>query len=241
MAGTAVIQDSRIHHYTQQGISVNDTHATIARCHVDRGLGLNLLIQNSGILLNRSWAVVDVDTVTWHRNYGIRAAFLQSDCAPPGGAPPESLVIRNSVVLGAAQPVEPAQTPETGISLSWICQEGWARVESDSVAFWTNGLEIFNCSDSAVRCVAIRDNYNGVLYERSSSMLPAEDGPVVFDRSRIKSNYKNGIRAIEAVGLWLFVYSLVPVGLNTIQLDEDALHDPKFMHIDAVDSGNPLA
>jgi hypothetical protein len=185
---SAQLLESRIHHYSEEGVVDVGNGALIEGNEIDPGAGYDPdIVDNVGIHVVYSPATIRANRIGQHDNYGIWFDGSESFCTQTGisQTPVKTLTIEDNVICGDGEGADISGSH--GIYLAWVCQYYKAVVEGDSIAAWSGrGVRLHQSADVEFRCNRIVNNAVGVRYFRDGSKLQSFEGKVKFKQNELK-------------------------------------------------------
>jgi len=216
-ATTAELVDSRVHHYSQEGVFDYASDAWIEGCTVERGSTLDPPIQTMAIHAKASAAEIRGNTIGWQSTYGIWVDFAKTTCADLPWGPPDTLWIVENEVTGDGTSDRPGSAAIRG---EYLCTNLVTVVDNNEVTNWRGrAIDLHETADVHVTCNTFDGNFAGGQYYGQNALQTNEED-VFWKQNSLKQNTSDNLKVLYETRLRLYddAGSGAAAGQNALRL-----------------------
>ncbi len=214
-ADSAVLVDSRVHHYSEEGVFAYGGRAFIQGCTIDRGVE-DEEVRTTGIRSNFAVPQIVDNDVGWQTDYGVWIRFGNWVCAQqPWGLTDTLRVVDNRITGDGATD----RLASAGIRAEFVCLDYRAEIEGNTVSNWRGrGLDLYEVADVHLICNGLEGNYAGAQYTRKN-VLQAFEEDVFWRGNSLRQNASDNLKILYETGLRFHddAGSGAAAGENTLQ------------------------
>ncbi len=215
-ADSAVLVDSRVHHYSLEGVFDCGSDALVQACTVTRG-SLDLDILTTAIHAKASAAEIRDNTITWQTDFGIWIQFGKLLCKDLPWGPTDTLRVVGNTITGDGT-LE--RQKSAAIRGEYLCLNHATLIDDNDVTNWRGrAVDLYQTADVHVTCNRFDSNFAGGEYFRNAAWLDPSEEDVFWKGNSLKQNTSDNLKILYETGLRFYdtVGAGAAAGENTLQ------------------------